>query len=173
MIYEPAEDSFLLQKYVRKYAHRKVLDMGTGSGIQALTALEKTKDVSAVDIDPLAINLLKKKEVNAKVSDLFSNVKGKFDLIIFNPPYLPADKREDADSARSTTGGKKGYELIEKFLKRAKRFLKKDGKILIVFSSLTGNVLSLFKKYGYGFEKLEEKKVFMEMLYVYILQKKN
>lgn len=173
MIYEPAEDSFLLQKYVKKHAHGKVLDMGTGSGIQALTALEKTKDVLAVDIHPSAVKLLKKKGINAKISDLFSNVKGKFDLIIFNPPYLPADKREDADSARSTTGGKKGYELIEKFLKQAKKFLKKDGKILIVFSSLTGNVLGLFKKYGYEFKKLEEKKVFMETLYVYTLQKKN
>ena len=51
MIYEPREDSFLLQKYVKKYSKGRVLDMGTGSGIQALTALEKTKCVVAVDIN--------------------------------------------------------------------------------------------------------------------------
>lgn len=169
MIYEPAEDSFLLQKHVKKYAYGKVLDMGAGSGIQALTALEKTKDVVAVDIDPSAVKLLKEKGIKAKVSDLFSNVKGKFDLIIFNPPYLPEDKREPKDSALTTAGGKRGYETIEKFLKQAKDFLKKDGKILMVCSSLTGNVEELFKKYGYSFRKLDEEKFFFEKIYVYLL----
>ena len=168
MIYEPAEDSFLLQKYVRKYAEGKVLDMGTGIGIQTLTALEKTKDVLAVDINPEAVKLLKQKRITAKVSDLFSNVKGKFDLIIFNPPYLPKDEREPEDSALATTGGKKGYEIIEKFLQQAKKFLKKEGKILLVVSSLTGDVEKLFKKQGYEFKKLEEKKEFFEKLFVYL-----
>lgn len=171
MIYEPVEDSFLLQRYVKKYAEGKVLDVGTGSGIQAITALEKTKDVLAVDINPEAVKLLKEKGVKAKVSNLFSNVKGKFSLIIFNPPYLPEDKREPKDSATATTGGKKGYELIEKFLKQAKNFLEKEGKILIVCSSLTGDVEKLFKKYGYKSKKLEEEKYFFEKIYVYLLQR--
>lgn len=170
MIYKPREDSFLLQKYVKKYAKGKVLDMGTGSGIQAITALKKTKDVLAVDVNPEAIKLLKKKKIKAKVSNLFSNVKGKFDLIIFNPPYLPEDEREPKDSAQATTGGKKGYEIIEKFLKQARKHLKKEGKILLLFSSLTGNVEKLIKKYKYDFKKLEEKKLFCEKLYVYILK---
>ncbi|MDP2907439.1 MAG: DUF2431 domain-containing protein [Nanoarchaeota archaeon] len=169
MIYEPAEDSFLLQKYVKKYANGKVLDIGAGSGIQALTALEKTKDVIAVDINKEAVKLLKQKKITAKVSDLFSNVKGKFDLIIFNPPYLPKDEREPEDSALTTTGGKKGYEIIEKFLRQAKKFLKKEGKILLVVSSLTEDVEKLFKKHGYTFEKLEEKKEFFEKLFIYLL----
>jgi methylase of polypeptide subunit release factors len=38
-IYEPQEDSFLLQKVLKEYAFGRVLDMGTGSGIQALTAM--------------------------------------------------------------------------------------------------------------------------------------
>lgn len=169
MIYEPAEDSFLLQKYVKKYANGKVLDMGTGSGIQAITALEKTKDILAVDIDPESVKLLKEKGLKSEVSDLFSNVKGKFDLIIFNPPYLPRDEREPEDSASTTTGGKKGYEIIERFLQHAKKFLKEEGKILLVCSSLTGDVEKLFKKYGYKFKKLEEKKEFFEKLFVYLL----
>lgn len=169
MIYDPAEDSFLLQKYVRKYAKGKVLDMGTGSGIQALTALEKIKDVLAVDINPEAVKLLKQKGITAKISDLFSNVKGKFDLIIFNSPYLPRDGREPEDSALTTTGGKKGHETIEKFLRQAKKFLKKDGKILLVCSSLTGDVEKLFKKHGYNFKKLEEEKMFFEKLITYLL----
>lgn len=154
MIYEPQEDSFLLQKYVRKYAYGKVLDLGTGSGIQALTALEKTPDVLAVDISEDVVKYVRSKGVNAKVSNLFSKVEGKFDLIIFNPPYLPPD-RYDRD--RSTSGG---IRIIDRFLSQAKKFLNKDGKILLVFSSLTGDVDSLLKKYGYRFRCVEKKELF-------------
>ena len=55
-IYEPAEDSYLLQKYVKELAIGRVLDMGTGSGIQAITALKnlQVRLVLAVDINPEA-----------------------------------------------------------------------------------------------------------------------
>jgi release factor glutamine methyltransferase len=170
MIYEPEEDSYLLEKYVKKYAKGKVLDVGTGSGIQALVALENTKDVLAVDINPEAVDFVKKKGVNAKISDLFSNVEGKFDVIIFNPPYLPEDSEEDEESKKITTGGKKGHEILEKFLKEAKEHLNENGMILIVVSSLTGDVQSLFKKYKYRFECLEIEKMFFEQLYVYLIE---
>lgn len=171
MIYEPQEDSFLLEKYVKKYASGKVLDMGTGSGIQAKAALSKTKDVLAVDINEEAVKKLK----NAKVSDLFSNVKGRFDLIIFNPPYLPEEKKEDKKTRLVTTGGKYGYEIIERFLKDAKNYLNKDGRILIVFSSLTNKkkVDSLIEKHSFKFQLLEEKNLFFEKLYVYLIQSKD
>jgi release factor glutamine methyltransferase len=163
MIYEPQEDSFLLQKYVRKYAHGRVLDIGTGSGIQALTALEKTKDVFAVDLSEDAVRHVRSKGVDAKVSNLFSKVDGKFDLIVFNPPYLPPDEHDD-DLA--TSGG---IDVIDRFLSQAKKFLNKDGRILLVFSSLTGDVDSLLKKYGYGFECLETQSHFFEKLFVYLI----
>lgn len=171
MIYEPAEDSFLLKKYVEKYAKGKVLDIGTGSGIQAETALIKTNDVLAVDINEKAVKLLKKIGINAKYSDLFSNVKGKFDLIIFNPPYLPEEKKEDKKTKLITTGGKYGYEIIERFIKGAEKHLNEGGKILIVFSSLTNRkkVDFLIKKYSFKFKILEKKSLFFERLYVYLL----
>ena len=171
MIYEPAEDSFLLQKYVEKYAFGKVLDIGSGSGIQAEAALKKTKNILAVDINKEAVKLLKGKGINSKYSDLFSNVKGKFDLIIFNPPYLPEEEKEDLETKLVTTGGKYGYEILERFFKNAKKFLNKNGKILIVFSSLTNKkkVDSLVKKYGFKFKLLEEKGLFFEKLYVYLV----
>ncbi|MBI4448359.1 methyltransferase [Candidatus Woesearchaeota archaeon] len=168
-MYEPAEDSFLLKKHVERYAKGKVLDVGTGSGILALAALKKTKDVLAVDINAEAVEHAKKEGVNAKLSDLFSNVKGKFDLIIFNPPYLPEDEEEDKESKRITTGGKKGSEISLRFLKQAKKHLAKEGKILIVASSLTGNVEKLVKKEGYNYKLLEAKKIFFEELRVYLL----
>ena len=145
MIYEPREDSFLLQKFVKQFAKGKVLDVGTGSGLQAITALENTSGVLASDINPECVNFVKAKGVTTIVSDLFTNISGTFDLIIFNPPYLPLDKREDKESALSTTGGVKGSEVLERFLKDAKQYLMPSGKCLIVTSSLTGDIPLLLK----------------------------
>ncbi len=168
MLYTPAEDSFLLQKQVRKYAKGKVLDLGTGSGIQALTALEKTKDVLAADINSEAVKNCKKLGIKAVKSDLFSNIQGKFDLIIFNPPYLPDDNLNLKDDL-NYIGGKKGSEILDKFFSQAKKHLNKNGKILIVFSSLTLDVNKIIKKYRFKFKKLSEQKFFFEKLFVYLI----
>ena len=169
MIYEPEEDSYLLNKYVKKYAKGKVLDMGTGSGIQALTALENTKDVLAADINQECIDYIKNKVITIQ-SDLFSNIKGKFDLIIFNPPYLPEDYEEPEDSKVITTCGEIGFELVEKFLIEAKEHLENNGKILILISSLTGEAKDLFKDYKYTL--LESEGLFFETISVYLLEYK-
>jgi len=137
-VYKDAEDSWLLQKQVEKFAKdKKVLDIGTGTGIQAITAAKSgAKEVIAVDINPDAVDLAKENaelnKVKIKVfqSDLFEKVSGKFDLIVFNPPYLPPGKPKDL----AWSGGK---EFIERFLKQAREYLLPNGKILFVFSSLT------------------------------------
>jgi len=164
MIYEAREDSFLLMKHIKDYAKGEILDIGTGSGILAKEA-SNYGNVLAVDIDQDALDLVKKLGIRTKKSDLFSNVKESFDLIIFNPPYLPEDQEEDEDSKKITTGGKNGYELIERFFSQVKKYLKKDGKILIVFSSLTGDVFKIMEKYGFKFKILEKEKLFFEELY--------
>ena len=60
MIYEPSDDSFLLREFVLEFAKGKVLDMGTGSGIQAEAALEKTDDVLAADVNEEAVEFCRK-----------------------------------------------------------------------------------------------------------------
>jgi len=171
MIYEPAEDSYLLQKELKNFIKpgMKVLDMGTGSGILAETSKTLGAEVYAVDINPLAVKIVKKIGIDASVSNLFSKINKKFDFIIFNPPYLPEDTMEPEDSRLATTGGKDGNEIIEKFLKNAKEYLFNEGKIILLFSSLTPDVINLFKKYGYFYKKISEKKIPFETLYVYIL----
>ena len=81
-IYEPQEDSFLLRDQVLKYAKGKVLDLGTGSGIQAIAASSRADSVLAVDINPYALMFAESqvKGVNARnikfrKSNLFSNIK--------------------------------------------------------------------------------------------------
>ena len=96
-VYDPQEDSTLLERYVRKYAKGNVLDVGTGSGIQAIAAAHSpnVKSVIATDIQKGVIGYCRKNIKNKKIkfmqSDLFENVKGAFDTIIFNPPYLPQE----------------------------------------------------------------------------------
>jgi len=167
MIYEPAEDSYLLQEQVKKFVKpsMKVLDIGTGCGIQASMAKELGAKVLATDINKECVNHVKKLGIKAIKSDLFENINEKFDLIIFNPPYLPEDPLEPKDSALSTTGGKKGSEILNRFLSQAKDYLEKDGKILIVVSSLTKGI----KKDGYIFKRLSEEKVFFEKLITYLV----
>tara|TARA_Y100000310_G_C20692569_1_gene823293 strand:- start:40 stop:555 length:516 start_codon:yes stop_codon:yes gene_type:complete len=169
MIYEPAEDSYLLQKEVRKFAKGNVLDVGCGSGIQGMTALEIADSALSVDINKDCVEYCKKKGLDAIQSDLFSNVSGKFDLIVFNPPYLPEEPLEPEDSALSTTGGKKGNEILSRFLKEVKDYLGVDGKILIVVSSLTPDVEKLIKENGFEFKVLSQEKIDFEMLSVYLI----
>jgi len=181
--YDPREDSTLLERYVREYAKGSVLDIGTGSGIQTITAAhnDKVKSVLATDIQKSTIDYckenIKNKKIKFLVSDLFKNLKNNknvsnktFDTIIFNPPYLPEElKVKDL----TLEGGKKGYEVIERFLNDVNKYLKSDGIILIVFSSLTKKekVDEFIKNNLLEFKLLEKQHYFFEDLYVYLIKK--
>jgi release factor glutamine methyltransferase len=176
MIYEPREDSYLLEKEVRLLAKGlHVLDMGAASGIQAEAALDAGAErVLCVDIQEDVVVYLKKKGLNAIKSDLFSNVQGRFDLICFNPPYLPFDKREDKYSEVITSGGEKGDELLVIFLGEVGNYLEKEGIVLIVLSSLTprARILNVLKEKDFAWKVVAKKKVFMEKLEVWRIREK-
>ena len=83
-------------------SHLRILDLGTGSGCIAIT-LKKEIDchVVASDISEDAIKVALENasyhhvDIDFVISDIFSNIKGKFDVIISNPPYIRID--EDID----------------------------------------------------------------------------
>ncbi len=179
-IYSPMEDSQLLAAAVEKYAYGNVLDMGTGSGIQAITAAKKmeVKSVVAADVNDDALKYAaaaaEKEKVAVKItfakSDLFSNIKGKFDTIIFNPPYLPQDKGiEDA----AIYGGRHGYELLQRFIGGCVDYLADNGIVLIVFSSRTNKqkVDEAIERSCLDFKELGQKHIFFETLYTYFIRK--
>ncbi len=179
-IYEPREDSYLLQKYVEQYCKKDfvVLDIGTGTGIQAITAAKKTKKVIACDINPIAVKCAKESAEIEKIknikfieSDLFSHIpKIKFDLIVFNPPYLPEEKNVENIALFSA---KRGTETTVRFLNDANRFLKKEGIILLIGSSLASwSILEeTIKKNLFDYEILEKQHVFFEDIFVLLLKK--
>ncbi len=171
-IYLPAEDSFLLSDIIEKEIMKlsdkkeiKTLEIGCGSGIQLQTMFKsgiRKTNISSCDINSEAVKHCKNLGFSSIKSDLFEKIKGKFDLIVFNPPYLPSHKY---DNERDTTGGKNGSETINKFLRQAKKHLAKSGKIFLLASSLTKGI-----KWGTWKKKiLGKKKLFFERLYVYEL----
>lgn len=170
-VYYPREDSLLLAKVLESenLAGKKVLDIGSGSGLLAIIMAKKWSKVIAIDISDDAV---KATEKNAKKngvsltcfqSTLFSAITSKFDLIVFNPPYLP-DESNDA----TYSGGKTGRGVIEKFIEQAKRHLNKDGKILLLISSLTGEkeVLDLFHNHGFKTKIIAREKIPWEEIMV-------
>lgn len=178
-MYEPQEDSYLLKEAIEKYCKENkvdsALDMGTGSGIQAEQLATFCKQVTAVEIDEEVIKQIQNK-LNKKIillkSDLFQNLKKqKFDLIVFNPPYLPEEEFLKVDI--ETIGGKSGEELTIKFLEQAKNYLNKDGTILFIASSLANlkNLEQNIKKLGYISEIIAKKHISYEDIIV--MQVKN
>ena len=176
-MYKPAEDSELMAEFlpiiIQKERPARFLDMGCGSGIQSRVAIKagiKKESILAVDIDSDALKETGKLGVQTRKSDLFENIKEKFDLIALNPPYLPEHERE---KGRDTTGGKHGWEAIERFLHKAKGHLTENGKILLLFSSLTNKekVESLIQENGFSFRLLAVQKHFQEELYLVLLEK--
>ncbi len=182
-VYRPREDSYLLAHVVQKYATGNVLDLGTGTGIQAYAAAQKKSVVHVVAIDknPAAIRFAKKHAaVNHKIDfflgDIFEPIKKKkcpvkqFDTIIFNPPYLPDDK---GPSDIAVIGGKHGHETIERMLSQANNYLTSRGKILLLFSSLTSKekVDNIIRENLFQARLLQTTRFFYEHLYVYLITK--
>ena len=181
-VYSPAEDSWLLEECILKadLQGKKCLDLGTGSGILAEALLRAgAENIFAVDVNPAAlaaakirIGALKRTQnighfgkVKFVQSDLFSSlVREKFDFIVFNPPYLPSDEIKWID----LDGGKKGREVIEKFLAQFPNHLNKKAVVLLLLSSLNEpkEILARLKRQGFSVGVAARKKLFFEELLV-------
>jgi release factor glutamine methyltransferase len=145
-VYEPAEDSFLFAENLDVEKDAQVLDVGTGCGILGILAAEKAAYVIAVDFNPYAIRCAKGNSVLNNVSNKIGFIQAsllaafnesvRFDLIIFNAPYLPSECEEESWIGRSWAGGVNGREVIDRFISQAPSHLKLNGRILIMQSTL-------------------------------------
>jgi release factor glutamine methyltransferase len=176
-VYKPAEDTYLLAENLTVEADDVVLDMGTGCGILGILAAEKTGRVVAVDLNPYAVQCArtnaKPNQVAAKMDmrrgSLFEPLKEdeKFDLIIFNPSYLPskADSRKTWIE-KAWSGGPTGRNLIDRFISEAPNHLKKRGRILLVQSSPSNidETVRKLEEAGFRVKIVAERKVAFERI---------
>ncbi len=115
----------------------RVLDMGTGSGVNAILAAGTARDVVAVDINPRAVAAARRNailngvSVEVRQSDVFSNVAGTFDLIIFDPPFRWFAPRDMFEVAMTD----KNYTTMTTFFREARRHLTAIGRMLIFFGT--------------------------------------
>jgi release factor glutamine methyltransferase len=153
-VYPPSEDSILLISSIEIRRGEKVLEIGCGSGIVSMHCAQNGAIVTCGDINKKAVALTKKNmslnSLSAVVieTDLYSDVRGKFDTIIFNLPYLPV--KEEGDLAIAWSGGKDGLGPLPNLLLGAQKHLLPRGRIVIVVSSLMDedalrSVLELFE----------------------------
>lgn len=168
-VYGPREDSFLLLDCVNRYAFGDVLDLGTGTGIQGIAASVKCNTITFSDIDKRALKCAKDNvhlnNIIGKfiLSDLFNSITGKFNTIIFNPPYVPTNEIENT----STDGLHKGRIIIDRFLKEFDSYIKEDHIVLILESSLNDYNRDVKK---YNAKIIAKKNYFFEEIVVLLLQ---
>ena len=176
-VYAPREDSYLLARNQSVKPGSRVLDVGTGCGMQALVAAGTGGEVVGVDVNPDAVELSRynanlNRIVNCEffLSDLFENVEGRFDHILFNPPYL--DVREEGKIGLSYSGGSSGVAVIRRFMEDAAGFLEGDGAVQILASSINNqeNLERLFERNGFSHSLSETHNLFFEQLYLYELK---
>jgi len=146
----------------------QILDIFAGSGCIGIAVLKniKTSKVCLVEkkenfIVQIKINL-KLNKINPKryrivQSDVLSSVKGKYNYILANPPYI-AQKRKNKvqksvlkfEPKSSIYGGKDGLFYIKKFLRGAKKHLRKNGKIYMEFDPWQKKEIGrILKRFGY------------------------
>ena len=151
-----------------------MLEVGSGSGFISRELALKVRSLLATDINPHAIRATKVKGIEAVRADLIQGIRGKFDLILFNPPYLPTDAKE-----RNTRwinyaldGGESGRETIDRFLKCLPDHLCPGGRALLLISSLTGpgEVQEMALAAGMTVKTVANFGCFFERLYVLRLE---
>ena len=132
-------------KYIKENNYKTVLDMCTGSGCLAISVKKNAQvDVTAVDISSKALAIAKhnaKKndaEINFIKSNMFSEVQGKFDLIISNPPYIDSQEVKELqkeviehDPKIALDGGEFGLKFYNIIHDNLRKHLNEKGMLII------------------------------------------
>lgn len=173
-VYIPAEDSYLLADNLEIKEGQSVLEIGTGSGIVAMYASRLTDKITVTDINFDACELARKnfedndiKNIEILFGNLFEPVENrKFDVILFNTPYLPTEDGDVIDDTLNYAfdGGLNGRKVIDMFLNEVGNHLNDGGIVQMIQSSLSGNeeTLQKFDEMGFIAEIKEKEHFFFE-----------
>lgn len=174
-VYRPSEDTFLLMDAIKDMPYvRRAVEVGSGSGLVSVALTDKADYVMSTDIDLSScyatLERLRKHDRRTSTDvvccDLLSAFRENsgFDLIVFNPPYLPDEYLKDT----SVFGGKHGVEISVEFLHQACNMLSRSGKILLVVSSVSdlGRLWSIVSKLKLDHKTLKSVRLFFEEISV-------
>lgn len=141
----------LVKKYLSD--HPRILDVGTGSGVIAITLkkLLPHSIVEATDISLKALNTAKSNAKNNEVEvtfqsgNLFEPIRGKYDLIIANLPYVPAGRWRflesqvrDFEPKEAIVAGRDGLKLIKQFCQEVRPHLNKRSIVALEIDDTHG-----------------------------------
>ena len=138
-VYRPAEDTFLLLESIALETGERFLEVGTGSGLVALHAARRNR-ACATDANREAVRLAR---ANARrnglllevvLTNLLAGIRGPFDVVACNPPYLPGRPMDDLD--RAWQGGLQGSDVSMQFLDDLDRVLSPSGRAYLLLSGL-------------------------------------
>lgn len=174
-VYEPAEDTALLMRTCS--CRGDVLEIGTGSGVIAIHCALNGARVTASDFSRDALTCaelnmtLNEVSITFIESDLFSNIPGMYDEIIFNPPYLPTN--DEIYGSEQWNGGADGFSTTRPFLANAVKFLKKGGVIRIILSDLTDFRVLKSEFSSLNFEENDHESFDFETIYAFTITRKE
>lgn len=146
-VYPPGQDTFLVIDNIDLATAGRFLEIGVGTGIISIYAAKKGAKVVGTDINPMAVSNARANALKNAVStefhcgDLFNGITGRFQTIVFNPPYLvPRGNGTDERilhkwEKQALLGGKRGIEVSTRFLEKCLNYLEKDGNVYLVTSS--------------------------------------
>ncbi len=173
-VYEASDDSFLLVDVVKPFVSSSttLLDMGAGSGYVGLELAKVGAKVTFADKNPESVkyisSFLESEDLPFTVleSDLFSSISSRFDIVVFNTPYLP-DEQDVHDPALH--GGPTGIEVAKKFISQVKDHLTDGGVVFLLTSSLADQPSLRRHMHEQGFQVscVAKRSFFFEELLVY------
>ncbi|HOO53666.1 MAG TPA: class I SAM-dependent methyltransferase [Methanothrix sp.] len=172
-VYEPAEDTHLLLRVALEEVgpDDRILEMGCGRGMISKRLAPLAQSVLATDVNPSAVRILRRAGIDAVQADLFCGLRSDFDLVLFNPPYLPTAEDEVLKGWLNFAfdGGETGRDTINRFLEMLKDHLDPErGRALLLISSLSGpyEVAEKAREEGLSVEVIAREKYFFEELFV-------
>lgn len=130
-VYLPSEDTATLARVLRSYRGDACLEIGFGSGAVLGSLVPRFGLAVGTDILSVAQARAAKGDAEVLIADRATCFRDEtFDLVAFNPPYLPSDDIGD----RAVDGGKGGIEVPLQFLNESLRVVKRDGVIVVLLS---------------------------------------
>lgn len=177
-VYVPSDDTLLLARAVHAEVRpgQSFLEVGCGAGFVAMVAARAGAHVTATDLNPHAVELARHNarqnglRVEAVQADLLEGLEGPFDLVAFNPPYLPTAADEVVPGLLNLAfdGGVDGNGTVLRFARQLGALRVRPATVLVVHSTLSDPkpLADAMAALGYGMDMAATERLAFEELTV-------